>query len=71
MMGSRNEADMKHYLEEHRLHVSVQIEKLKVLKVDSSSELYLLCLILANFLILGLFESAKSRTHKKAWEKYC
>lgn len=32
-LHGRNDRDMKRYLEEHRLHVATQIQKLKILKV--------------------------------------
>lgn len=33
--GRKSEKEMKRYLEEHRLHVATQIQKLKVLKVKT------------------------------------
>lgn len=35
-LHGRNDKDMKRYLEEHRLHVAAQIQKLKLLKVTAS-----------------------------------
>ncbi|XP_017776490.1 PREDICTED: dystrophin-like [Nicrophorus vespilloides] len=43
LLGNRTEKDMKRYLEEHRLHVSTQISKLKVLKEHLNSKPTLPC----------------------------
>lgn len=34
LLGSHNDKDIRRYLEEHRIHVAAQIQKLKILKVS-------------------------------------
>lgn len=37
LLGTHNDKDIRRYLEEHRIHVAAQIQKLKILKVITRS----------------------------------